>query len=265
MASPYPENPHDYSQLLSKAYEEGPGAEPGAGTAATGLLVPDGMLDETGALAAWAYQALGAQLPPLVIILQQGPDEATSTRSWELPVGTLRADHEFIIALTKKGNTRLDEESITAATALQAQLPFIYSANPVARVVPLTVRERAEELALDIKETLIEQGKQAIIIAASSMTRHGPRHQHVQFTLDPPAQVEALDARLIASMESAEHFRELCAKEFATLSGVAAITTLLRSLPPSKPKLLAYEQRGEKSITAYAVVLFEDSRGVTNI
>ncbi len=272
----YPASENGLRQALEEAFtgEKGPGSIPARKRSrnVAGAIVPHAGIPYSGPCAAWAYHAIAAtKRPDLFLLLgpnHHGPASGTTAETWKTPLGMIRADQEFLRELVRKGGVRVDNAIFDREHSIEVQLPFLQYLDEQAKIAPIMVSQESDlaQLALDIKETLVEQGKRAIIIASSDFTHHGPDYRYVRFTERPQQQIAAFDKRmldLIAQRQSKE-FLAFVDEELATVCGARAIALLLKLLRPGvTAKLEQYytsaEVTGEeKNSVSYATMLFEE-------
>lgn len=272
----YPESENGLKKAIAEAFtgEKGPGSMPPKtkDRNVKAAIVPHAGYTYSGACAAWAYHAIAASpTPDLYIIL--GPNHNTSesgttTETWKTPLGMVRADQEFVRELVKKGNIMLDDEIYRREHSIEVQLPFLQTIDKHPKIVPIMLSQECnlKALAVDIKETLVEQGKNAVIIASSDFTHHGPKYHSVRFTQKPQEQIAAFDKRMIKLIAErrATEFHDFVEKELATVCGYHAITLLLHLLKKDvTAKLEQYYTSAEitgdkKNSVSYAAMVFEE-------
>ncbi len=274
----YPASENGLRQALHEAFtgERGPGSEPPKreSRAAVAAIVPHAGYPYSGPCAAWAYHALAASPKPDLYLLL-GPNHhalasGTTMEPWETPLGIVRADQTFIRALVQKGSVPLADEIFAREHSLEVQLPFLQYISPQPeklKIVPLLVSADLDldRVALDIKETLVETGKTAVIIASSDFTHHGPDYRYVRFTQEPQQQIAAFDKQMLNLIKEgrADDFLNFVEREQATVCGARAITLLLKLLKPgTNAKLEQYYTSAEvtgdrKNSVSYAAMVFE--------
>jgi len=272
----YPASETGLRQAIEQAYngERGPGSLPPTRKTRNVLaaIVPHAGYQYSGQCAAWAYHAIAAtETPDLFIILgpnHHSTESGTSTETWKTPFGMVRADQKFVKALVEKGNIALDDEIMAREHSIEVQLPWLQHITPEGRlkICPILVSEDVDlaQLALDLKETLVEQGKKAIIIASSDFTHHGPEYRYVRFSQDPAKQIYEFDAQMIGLIteRKPEEFAAFVEKEMATVCGARAIELLLRTLKGGEAKLEQYYTSGDlagnyRNSVSYAAIVFE--------
>jgi len=273
----YPASENGLRTALEDAFtgERGPGSMPQTkrkDRTVVAAVVPHAGYAFSGQCAAWAYHAIAASPQPDLFLLL-GPnhnsmESGTSSETWKTPFGMVRADQDFVRALVAKGTIRLDDEIMAREHSLEVQVPFLQLLDEKAKIVPIMLSEDADlqRLAIDIKETLVEQGKKAIIIASSDFTHHGPDYRYVRFTQHPQEQIAAFDKQMInlITERKPDEFLAFVEQELATVCGARAITLLLKLLKPrATAKLEQYytsaEVTGdEKNSVSYAAIVFEE-------
>lgn len=273
----YPKSQRELQQALEWAFtsERGPGSEPPRKKEknVTAAIVPHAGYQFSGPCAAWAYHALAASpVPDLYIILgtnHAGTGSAVSVETWNTPLGAVRPDQTFVRALAAKGTVPINEKAFAQEHSVEVQLPFLqYIQEDVEKlkVAALLISNDVDlkQLALDIKETLIEQKKHAIVIASSDFTHHGPEYHYVRFNQDRATNIYAFDKQMIdlIQQQKPEEFLAFVEKEMATVCGANAIALLLNLLKPSTVKLEQYYTSGDlqedyRNSVSYAAIVFE--------
>ncbi len=272
----YPGSESELRKQLEACFtdERGPGSLPQTKRKdrnVVAAIVPHAGYQYSGACAAWAYHALAASPRPSLYLLL-GPNHnslasGTSMETWKTPLGMVRADQEFVRALVKKGHIGLDDGIMAREHSLEVQLPFLqYVVGETLKVCPILLSDDVDlaQLALDIKETLVEQGKTAVIVASSDFTHHGPDYRYVRFTEEPAKQIAAFDGEMLdlITAQDADGFRAFVDKEMATVCGARAIELLLRVLKKAEVKIEQYYTSGDlagsyRNSVSYAAVVFE--------
>ena len=273
----YPKSQRELQQALEWAFtsERGPGSEPPHKKEKNVLaaVVPHAGYQYSGPCAAWAYHAIAASpVPDLYIILgtnHTGTGSAISVETWNTPLGAVRPDQTFVRALAAKGTIPIDEKVFAREHSVEVQLPFLqYIQEDVEKlkVAAMLVMHDVDlkRLAIDIKETLIEQKKTAIIIVSSDFTHHGPDYHYVRFNQDRATNIYAFDKQMIEliQQQKPDEFLAFVEKEMATVCGANAIALLLNLLKPSVVKLEQYYTSGDvmedyRNSVSYAAIVFE--------
>lgn len=224
-------------QLLSKQINDlfvedskGPGALAAKnldfdkdGDAVQGIIVPHAPYSLAGPCMAWAYKALAENKQDsdlYIIVAQSQHGQGSSMNSFVTPLGQIRPDQDFINSLIEKGHLEINEEANDKEVLIELQLPFIQFISGIhkdqIKIVPLLIgaESNLDELAVDIKETLVDQGKKATIIFVSNLTSYGRDFQYVPFTEDIPENIAKIDKRFIdAIKENNKESFELTVKE----------------------------------------------------
>ncbi len=167
-----------------------------------GIIAPMYSYDKAGYCAAWAYKALAeSEIPDVVIVVGQSKTTSGITlESWETPYGLVRVDQALGRALISKGTISENNELFDEDEQIESQLPmlqFIFKGNnPEAlKILPILLSNDVpmKQLAVDVKESLLELGKNAVIIVPTNFTKYGPNHNYVPFSQDPHKKVYELD------------------------------------------------------------------------
>ncbi len=274
----YPASQAALDKALEQAFlgERGPGSLPPRkhDRHVLAAIVPHAGYDFSGQAAAWAYHAIAAtETPDLFIILapnHHSAESGTTTEPVETPLGMVRVDQAFVRGLVEKGTIGLDDQIMPAEHSVEVQLPFLQfilkDGLEKLKIAPLLISADIDlkQLALDIKETLVEQNKKAIFIVSSDFTHHGPQYHYQRFNQDAAAKIYDLDAQMIELIKerNAAEFAEFVDKEMATVCGALPIQLLLMLLKPCEAKLEQYYTSGDvlddyKNSVSYAAIVFE--------
>lgn len=234
--------------LLDKKFEElfehekGPGSLPLKRTfeestePVTAIIIPHAPYDLAGPAMAWGYKALAEEglESNLYVIFAQGQTETGSgvtTQTFQTPYGEVRTDQTFIRSLVEKGNIKLNDKIHEKESTIEIQLPFLQFINKSAmegvKIVPIIVNSETNfgELAVDIKETLVEQGKSATFIFVSNLTSYGRNFKYVPFTEQIPENIAHVDKQFIDAIKETNRDKfELALKDtLAPISGYYAL------------------------------------------
>ncbi|MBN1275152.1 AmmeMemoRadiSam system protein B [Candidatus Woesearchaeota archaeon] len=260
--------------------ERGPGAVPPErqtqkkASLPQGVIVPHAGYGYSGACAAWGYKALGeAPLPDVYVILAPSHKSARSgltQEPFETPLGIVRVDQDLARRLLEKGHVKEDDELHAQEHSVEVQLPFLQFINKDAmekvKILPLLIGQDADldELAVDLKEVLLDTGKKASYIVSSDFTHYGRNYHYLPFTSDAQHNIAALDKGAIDRVQAldAEGFLRYVDDKMATICGAYPIALLLKLL--KKPVKASLEQyytsavvtRDEKNSVSYATIVF---------
>jgi AmmeMemoRadiSam system protein B len=215
-----------------------------------GIIVPKYDYDMAGQCAAWAYKALAeSEIPDVVIIIGQVREGSGITlESWETPYGIIRVDQALARALISKGtiaenNTLFDDDE-----QIESQLPFlqyVFKGNLEAlKILPILVSHdvQMKTLAVDIKESLLELGKKAVVIVPTNFTYYGSTYNYIPFSQDPVKKVYELDKGAIdlISEDRPIEFLQYVDERVMNIDNFLGITFALLLLKPKKVLLEQY-------------------------
>jgi AmmeMemoRadiSam system protein B len=275
---------HSVSMLLDKQITEaftgkkGPGELPVKFSGKKediikGIIVPMYGYDKAGYCAAWAYKALAeSEIPDVVIIVGQSKTTSGITlESWETPYGLVRVDQAFGRALISKGNISENNELFNDDDQVESQLPFLQfvfrGTNPEAlKILPLLLSNdvQMKQLAIDIKEALMELGKKAVILAPTNFTRYGPDHNYVPFSENPHKRVYDLDKGAIEliSEDKPVDFLKYVDDHVMNMENYAGIAFALVLEKPKKVTLEQYYTTAEldddfKNFVSFAAIVLK--------
>lgn len=244
------------SQLLQKQIEElftgerGPGALPVKNIVEKplqALLVPHASYDLAGYCMAWGYNALAQEHveEPLYILVgcaQNSTDAGTTLETFQLPIGEIRPDQEFLKALVEKEHIAVNDELHAQESLLEIQLPFLQFIHGEKRmgikIAPLLVSPQTnlKELALDIKETLLEQNKQATIIVVNNFTQYGREFKYVPFTEQVTQHILEIDSQLFSALKEfdKQKFLDVISQTLVPISSQSAVELLFELISPEQ-------------------------------
>ncbi len=276
----YPDNEHALTQTIKRCFHHklGPGALPGLKTRnVKAVIAPHAGYAYSGPAAAWSYKALGETPKPDVYMII-GPNHnsfetALSNDSWQTPLGIARTDSRFVTQLSRNANIPINEQLHAVEHSLEVQLPFLQfvlgEQAPALKIAPLILGIDADlkELALAIKEVIIDQAKNVFFIISSDFTHYGRFYHYTPFTLNVKKNIYELDGKALEFIKNldADGFKNFIESTQATICGAKPIELLLRlakSLKINKVLVEQYYTSGDitgdyKNSVSYASVVFE--------
>jgi|FLOH01.1.fsa_nt_gi MEMO1 family protein len=267
--------------LLSKQIEEcflgekGPGITPTIGTEKIqAAIIPHAGYIYSGQCAAWAYKALAeGGLPDLFIII--GPshhykESGFSMETFETPFGFVRVKQDFARNLAEKGHLKQNETIHLTEHCIEVQLPFLqYTFKQQIdkiKILPILISEDADlkNIALDIKETLMEMNLRAVFIVSSDFTHYGPNYHYVPFSENVKQNIYDLDGQAIELIKNQDQklFLEYVDKNFSNICGVLPIVLLMNLVKSEKILLEQYYISGDlldnyRNSVSYASLIFK--------
>ncbi len=273
----YPATEPKLRAALEEAFtgERGPGSLPlvkKTDRKVLAVIAPHAGYQYSGQAAAWAYHAIASSPKPDVFIIlgpnHDGKETATTKEVWETPLGPVRSDQEFLNALVAKGNLKYDDKTFQEEHSIEVQLPFLaFLYGEHVKIAPVIIGNDADlhQLALDIKEVLVDQGKKASFIVSSDFTHHGPAYKHVRWSQETQKNIYEFDEKIIALIKQQKpaELLDFLDKELATVCGGLPIALLLTILKPCAVKLEQYYTSGDlvedyKNSVSYAAIVFEE-------
>jgi AmmeMemoRadiSam system protein B len=253
----------------------GPGALPiekRAGKIA-GVISPHAGYSYSGMCAAWAYKAIAeAEMPDVFIILGTGHTgfgSGISLEDWKTPFGIVKNDRELAKSIIEKGELLRNEDAHLEEHSIEVQLPFLQFASrkeqEKLRIVPVVVSEdiNYREAALQIKNSILESGKSACIIASSDFTHYGPNYGFLPFFDNAKENIKKIDFAAIDRIirADADGFIGYVERTGATICGALSIAVMMLSAGFKKAEMLQYYTSGEltgdyKNSVSYASMTF---------
>jgi AmmeMemoRadiSam system protein B len=252
--------------------ERGPGAlplvKPVRHTQA--IIVPSSPYRNCGDCMAWAYKAIAESQRADVYIIIAAGKPSIALDAYQTPLEKVRIDQELAKAIAAKGTIVIDDIAHNNAHAIDVQLPFLQHAKlrelEHIKILPVLVDDSIDlhQLATDIKESLLELGRNAIYIVSTNLTQHGPLFHYVPFTVNVQQAIYDLDKGAIDCIlrQDQEGFRSYHAEYVMNIAGASAIELLLRVLRKCKVTLEQYYTSGDvlgdyKNSVSYAAIVFE--------
>ncbi|MCA9477618.1 MAG: AmmeMemoRadiSam system protein B [Nanoarchaeota archaeon] len=254
-------------------HEKGPGALPASklenNTDLKGIIVPHAPLPLCGPCASWAYKAL-AEMPekPDVYFLigqaQHSTGAGATMETHQTPYGEARVDQTLLRAIVEKGHLALNDKLHQEESVIEVQLPFLQFINKSRmegiKIIPLLLNTDSEinELAVDIKETLLEQNKKAAFIFITNFTSYGRDFKYVPFTDNIQEQIVDLDKKLFGALTTNDKdtFFEIVKENVIPISGYAALQMYFKLFGDRPIELEQYYLSGDLNNTYTASVSY---------
>ncbi|MFH1174090.1 MAG: AmmeMemoRadiSam system protein B [archaeon] len=241
------------------------------------IIAPAASYSFAGPCAAWAYKEIAeATFSDVYIII--GPQHANKTNAvslvgYETPLGMVRVDQTLANALLGKNKDLVVDEQVHAEEhCIELQIPFLQFATQdkmhELKILPilLSTNVNAKQLALDLKEVLVEQNKKATFIVCSDFTHYGRKYHYVPFSQDIKKNIYDMDRDAIAFIkkQDVKGFFSLIKEKFLTIDGYVPIIVLLLALKKVSARLEQYytsadvtnDERYLESVS-YAAIIFE--------
>jgi len=255
--------------------ERGPSALPSkkSNEPLQAVIVPHAGYMYSGPCAAWAYKVIAeTELPDLFILI--GPshyhgESGFSMETFETPLGMVRVKQDFARKLAEKGNLKQNEVIHDSEHCLEVQLPFLQfifkKQIEKVRILPILISQDANlaNIAVDIKETLVETDQKPIFIISSDFTHYGPNYHYVPFSTDIKKNIYDLDRGAIELIKQLDYDRFLnyINEKFATICGALPIALLLKTIRSNKAYLEQYYTSGDvvgdyRNSVSYASFVF---------
>lgn len=254
-------------------HEKGPGALPSKKERAEpikGLVAPHTHISLAGPCMAWSYLAL-AESPEtdLYIIAAYNFGEGKSgigMRTYAMPMGEVRVDQRFAQELVAKKTIQIADNFHERDHAIEIQIPWIqYVKKRNIKILPLLLGEDIDlkTLAVDIKETLVDQGKTATLIISGEFTHYGPAYTFVPYDKPAQAHIIEFDGKALEFLKANDikGFSNFCAEHTNTIDAALPLQLAYHLLKPKKAVLEQYyttaDITGEqRNIVAMASILF---------
>lgn len=275
----YPAIPMHIDKELEEAFngKKGPGELPVKFSGKQediikGIIVPRYPYNLSGYCAAWGYKALAeSEVPDVVIIVGQVKEGAGITlESWETPYGLVRADQALARELISKGTISENNALFDEDEQIESQLPFlqfVFRANIESlKILPLLVSQdiQIKKLAVDIKESLLELGKKAVVVVPTNFTKYGSAYNYIPFSENPVKKVYELDKELIDLIheEKPVEFLQYIDEHAMNIENFIGITFALLLTKPKKVLLEQYYTTADlnddhKNFVSFAAIVMK--------
>lgn len=236
-------------------------------------IVPHGPYPLAGPCMAWAYHALAQscvsdKLFILIAQAQFSTGSGTTTETFITPYGEVRVDQHFVRELIAKGNIALNTDLHAKENSIEVQLPFLQFIfkrhQEQIKIVPLIINTETDVAALkvDIKETLLEQNKQATLLFLTNFTSYGRDFQYVPFTEDVAQNIALNDKLLLDALQELDKgaFEDALTQTLTPLSGRAPLELFFSYFSKEQVSLEQYYLSGDinnnyKATVSYATLL----------
>lgn len=233
-----------------------------------GLIAPHAAYVYSGGVAGQVYSRV--EVPDRVIILAPNhtglglPAAVGLDSPWVTPLGDVEVDVRFGRRLIRACRDLAEDElAHLEEHAIEVHLPFIHSANPSAKIVPICLRTMSFELCQQIGEALVsvleKDRVSTLMVASSDMNHHEP--QKVASRKDRMAldRVQAMDAKGLYHVVI-DHHVSMCGFVPAVVMLLAA-----KALGARHAEITAYATSGDvngdySSVVGYAGVVVSAQR-----
>jgi MEMO1 family protein len=206
----------------------------------------------------------GIEIPETVILLGpnhtgKGAPVGLSTITWDMPMGEVPVDHNFIEALLAETDyIEKDELAHQYEHSLEVQIPFLQMAQPNLSIVPISIShvsyQLLDEIGLALAEVIKRVGKEVLLVASSDMTHYEPR--------DAAEKKDHYVLKKLADMDPNMLYRSVTGHHIS-MCGIMPVTIALITaleLGATKTELIRYTDSGETTgdtdqVVGYAGVL----------
>ncbi|MBR9700597.1 AmmeMemoRadiSam system protein B [Candidatus Woesearchaeota archaeon] len=257
--------------------QRGPGSLPlvARDRKTVGIIVPHASYAMCGGCMAWGYKALSeTPLPDVYIIIgvnHISPESGTTLETFSVPTGYVRVDQELANHLIKKGNIVDNGDLFDTDPSVEVQLPFLLHAaghEPErVKILPilLDANQDVKDLAVDLKECILDLGRNVIFIVSTNFTMHGPTFKYTPCVSNIPDCVKELDMHLFREILRQEPYGIplMVSEHNLNVDGWRAIELLLHVLPKSQAVLEQYYTSGDvmndyKNSVSFATFTFDE-------
>lgn len=246
------------------------------------VVVPHAGYVYSGAVAAYAYRALqtqGCTGATLVVIgdthsgLGSAEIAVWASGAFETPLGMIAVDEEVAHSLLDADpHIQFDREAFRGEHPVENQVPFIQSACPQARIVPIVVRQPSLQNAHLLAEALVTAFADGpdgsrLIVASTDLSHYYPYHVAQQIDEVALQAIASLDVQAV--IDSPRRCTELAIADNpgAMCSPGAVMTALLASqrMGADQATVLHYANSGDvpigrrTEVVGYGAVALWDS------
>jgi AmmeMemoRadiSam system protein B len=237
------------------------------------ILVPHAGYKYSGACAAWCYKALGeAPIADVYIILapsHHNTESGLTQEPFETPLGIVRVDQDLARRLLEKGTIKENLAIHEQEHSIEVQLPFLQFINKglveKIKILPILVGHDfdATTFAIDMKEVLLDTGKNAVFIVSTDLTHYGRNYHYLPFTADVQKNIAELDKGALDLIKKgdADAFLAYVEEHMMTMCGAYPVALLLKLIKANKIHLEQYYTSSEvsgdqKNSVSYAAMTF---------
>ncbi|MBU1234938.1 MAG: AmmeMemoRadiSam system protein B [Proteobacteria bacterium] len=212
-----------------------------------------------------AAETLGSiVIPETVIILGpnhtgQGAPVSLSTAIWDMPMGRVPVDQDFVEdLLAETSYIEIDELAHRYEHSLEVQIPFLQMGQPRLSIVPIVISHISypvlDEIGLALAEVIKRSGKEILIVASSDMTHYEPR--------EAADKKDHYVLKKLADMDPDILYRSVTGHRIS-MCGIMPVTVALIAaleLGATKTEVIRYTDSGEMTgdtdqVVGYAGVL----------
>ncbi len=228
-------------------HKKGPGALPLKKVISNtkAIIVPHYNYNISGPVSAWAYKELAESgLKDLYIIISQNHNSSLTgltTETFETPFGLIRVDQHFARNLLQKKHITESRTAFEQDFTVETQLPFLQfvfkKQLEKIKILPIMLskdisRSELRQLAIDIKEVIVDMNKDVSFIVTSNLTMYGSKYGFIPFTGNIQKNIQLIDEKLINLIKSfkSDEFLDFVEKELLTVCGAKPIYLLLNLL-----------------------------------
>ena len=239
-----------------------------------GIVSPHAGYTFSGACAAWGFKEIAkSKFPDLFVVLglsHTGFNSCVTSQDFKTPFGVVKADKEFVKALTENSELVEDDEAHNQEHSIEAQVPFLQFANKdrlkELRIAPIIVSYDMDykEIANAIMKSI--GNRKVCVVASSDFTHYGESYGYKPFSSDVKENLYKLDKGAIDFIlkMDAKGFLDYTDEKEATICGkhpIAVAIELCKLLGAKKGKLLKYYTSGDviddySSAVGYGSVAF---------
>ncbi len=212
-----------------------------------GLVAPHAGYPYSGPTAGWAYKLVAGKPYDTVVVVSPShhigfPGVSVYDQGgFETPLGTMPLDQDFIARL-KRADPSVEyfPRAHAKEHAVEVHIPFLQTALPRARLVPLVMGDQsphaAAKLAASLAKAVAEsRGKAVLLVASSDLS-----HYH------PKAQARAMDEKVRAAIQAmAPKDLQICLSEGACEAcgggPILAVMQAAQALGATQGKALALD------------------------
>lgn len=253
-------------------HPKGPGSTPGDRTKKElfGAIVPFYKYEDSGPCAAWAYKEIAeSQEPDVTIIFGQSEEgSGLSLEPYQTPLGMVRVNQKLARKILEKGNIKENDGVFDHDDFIESQLPFlqyVHGTDTTIKILPVMLNSelKLKELAVDIKEALLELGLKAHFIVPTNFTKHGALFQYLPFSNEVNKKVYALDEEGFSHITKNDFdgYLEFVHKHSLNTDNVLGLTMIML-LKPSSYKIEQYYTTADlegkdKNVVSFASIILD--------
>ena len=238
------------------------------------VITPHAGYAFSGPCAAWSYMEIGeSEFPSCYIIIgpsHSGRSSSVSFDEWLTPLGLVMPQRELGKMICERIGIKKDEGEQANEHSIEVQLPFLQFVSKDnidnLRIVPICLNNdiNLKKFALEMKEIIMDWGKDVVFIISSDFTHYGPAYGYLPFEIDKEQKLYDMDKTAIDFIKNfdAKGLLSFIDQTGATICGAIPIALLISTIKAKNVALMQYYTSGDlsgsfKNAVGYAAISFK--------